>query len=292
MTLGPTVAGRWYPSERRDLEHQIDSLLESCADGGGTDRLRALIAPHAAFIYSGSVAASAFRSLDSQAAVKRVILLGPSHYAAFEGAALTTAARYRTPLGEVALDTEAARELSAAAGFRVDDEPFRPEHSLEAEIPFLQRLLRPGWKLLPVLIGAGSSPAGLERVADSLVRHWGADSLAVVSSDFTHYGASFRFVPFHDRVPERIEALDRGAIEPILAGDGDAFADYVSRTGATICGQAPIRILLRMARGSVEARLAAYDTSGRLTGSWDHSVSYAGLVFRDRPPAGGSSPWS
>jgi AmmeMemoRadiSam system protein B/AmmeMemoRadiSam system protein A len=276
--LGPTVAGRWYPADRDELLRQVDALLESSAEPTATGKLGAVIAPHAGYIYSGSVAASAFRLLRDDR-FERVILIGPSHYVAFQGAVLPSASSYRTPLGDVPLDTEAVAGLVGRAEIRVEDRPFQPEHSLEAEIPFLQRLLLPGWRLLPVLVGGGSSVAANRRVAEALGGLWQSDTLVVVSSDFTHYGRDFRYVPFEDRLPERIEELDMGAVERIVAGDCDGFADYVARTGATICGQAAIQVLLRMMATEPDASVAAYDTSGRLTGSWDHSVSYAGLTF-------------
>jgi len=278
--LGPTVAGRWYPANRRELELQIDSLIESSASSPAIDTPPgAIIAPHAGYIYSGSVAASAFRLLRNEP-VATVILIGPSHYSAFEGAALPAASSYATPLGEVPLALEPIRQLADRPEIHIGDRPFSSEHSLEAEIPFLQRMLRPGWQLLPLLIGTGGRDEARRAVAHALRPLWGRDTLVVVSSDFTHYGHSFGYVPFEDRIAERLETLDMGAVRLILAGDGEGFAAYVSRTGATICGQAAIRVLLGMSRSTTDASMVAYDTSGRLTGNWEHSVSYASLVFQ------------
>jgi MEMO1 family protein len=101
----------------------------------------------------------------------------------------------------------------------------------------------------------------------------------VVSSDFTHYGASFGYVPFADAVPERIEALDREALAAIEAGDALGFARHVDATRATICGRRAIDVLLRLPIGARGGRTLGYDTSGRQTGQWDHSVSYAAVEF-------------
>jgi AmmeMemoRadiSam system protein B len=277
--LGPTVAGRWYPADGRELERQVDSLIESSAKPTASGPLHALIAPHAGYMYSGSVAASGFRLLRHDC-FDRVILLGPSHYVAFQGGVLPSSASYRTPLGEVPLETDSIARLAETTELRIEDQPFLPEHSLEAEIPFLQRLLAPGWRLIPILIGGGSSVESNRCVAEALQPLWRSGTLVVVSSDFTHYGPSFRYVPFEDRVPERVEELDMRAVDLIVAGDCEGFADYVARTGVTICGQAAIQILLRMLTREPDASIAAYDTSGRITGNWDHSVSYASLVFR------------
>jgi AmmeMemoRadiSam system protein B len=238
-----------------------------------------VIAPHAGFVYSGLVAAKGFARLGDDA-YERVILLGPSHYAGFDGAVLPDASVYRTPLGDVPIDAEACETLRGRDGFRVDNGPFRPEHCLEAEMPFLQRRLRAGWRAVPVLVGALGPRIGAAQLADGLRPLLGPETLVVVSSDFTHYGPRFGYVPFDQDVPRSLEKLDLGAVERILAWDAEGFEEYVTRTGATVCGRHPIRVLLDLVPGGLEGRLAAYDTSGRITGEWDHSVSYASLVFR------------
>jgi AmmeMemoRadiSam system protein B len=283
-SLGPAVAGTWYPADAAALGRQVDGFFRdaatsAAAGGEPASTIAAVIAPHAGFAYSGLVAAKGFCAL-GDAGDRRVILLGPSHYAAFDGAVLPDAAVYRTPLGEVPIDAEAREALRGRAGFRVDDGPFRPEHCLEAEIPFLQRRLGETWRVLPVLVGTLGARVGAAQLAERLRPLVDSGTLIVVSSDFTHYGPRFRYVPFENDVARRIEELDRGAVERILAGDAAGFEEYVNRTGATICGRNPIRVLLDLMPGTVEGRLAAYDTSGRITGEWDHSVSYASLVFR------------
>lgn len=285
-TLGPAVAGTWYPSDPRALATQVDGFLDeaaSASDDRAASVPAVLIAPHAGFVYSGAVAARGFVRLRGRR-FERVVLLGPSHYSAFSGAAMPAASSYRTPLGEVGIDTESAAELAALPELRIDDGPFRPEHSLEAEIPFLQRALAPGWRLLPLLIGAGSPAPSNEAVARALRPLLGPQSLVVVSSDFTHYGPRFDYVPFSEDVPGRIETLDKGAVDRILAWNAGEFESYVSRTGATICGRHAIDVLLRLPQEGFAGELADYDTSGRITGSWDHSVSYASLIFA-RPEA-------
>ena len=289
--LGPTVAGTWYPADRTGLERQLDGFFADAGAGGSDDRVHAkpaaLIVPHAGFVYSGLVAAKGFRRIGA-CAYERVILLGPSHYVPLEGAAVPTSPTYRTPLGDVPLDVDAIESLRGTDGLRVDDEPFRPEHCLEAEIPFLQRQLQSGWRLLPVLVGMLDPRTGSARIAELLRPFRNADTLIVISSDFTHYGPSFDYVPFDRDVPARIEALDMEAVERILAWDGAGFETYLTRTGATICGRNAIRVLLHLVDRGLDGDLAAYDTSGRMTGQWDHSVSYASLAFRE--PGEGDTP--
>jgi len=276
--LGPTVAGSWYPGQRAALERQIDSLLATTGDEPPAGRLLALIAPHAGLIYSGSVAAGAFRQLAGRS-FERVILIGPSHHAYFQGAALPGATFYGTPLGQVPLDVDAIASLEQQDGVAIDDRPFLPEHCLEMEIPFLQRTLQPGWRIVPLLIGGGCSPAGCNLVASALLPLLGPGTLMVVSTDFTHYGPRFSFVPFTTDVPGRLRELDMGALDLILALDRDGFGKYLEQTGATVCGRHAVDVLLCLLPAGTEASLLAYDTSGSITGEWDHSVSYASLAF-------------
>ncbi len=282
--LGPTVAGTWYPADRTGLERQLDGFFADAGDEGPDDRIpgkpAALIVPHAGFVYSGLVAAKGFRRIDA-CRYERVILLGPSHYVPLEGAAVPSSSTYRTPLGDVPLDVEAIESLRGTAGLRIDNEPFRPEHCLEAQIPFLQRQLKSGWRLLPVLVGMLDPRTGGARIAEFLRPFRSADTLIIISSDFTHYGPSFDYVPFDRDVPARIEALDMEAIERILAWDDAGFETYLTRTGATICGRNAIRVLLHLIDRGLDGELAAYDTSGRITGQWNHSVSYASVAFRE-----------
>lgn len=280
--IGPNVAGTWYPADAQALARQVDRLLAQARLASGTQRdAGAVIAPHAGFAYSGTVAARGLNRL-AHGASRRVVLIGPSHYVSFPGAAVPSSSVYRTPLGDVPLDREAIEMLGRAPGVRVDSGPFLREHALEAEIPFLQRSLRPGWRLLPVLVGMLGPEADAATVARALRPFVGGDTPVVVSSDFTHFGPRFEFVPFDREVPARIEALDMGAVERILAWDRDGFDEYVRRTGATICGRNAIRVLLDLFPDSLDGELEAYDTSGRITGEWDHSVSYASLVFKAR----------
>jgi AmmeMemoRadiSam system protein B len=267
--LRPAVAGSWYPEDPAELRDLVDGLLER-APAPPVEPAAALIAPHAGLMYSGAVAAAAFACVHGRR-VARVVLVGPSHYAAFAGAVVPQATAWRTPLGDLPLDLEV--ELPRRSG------PFLQEHCLEAELPFLQRGLASSFRAVPVLVGPGSDGADLDTVAHALEPLLDGETLLVVSSDFTHYGAAFGFTPFHDRLPERIEELDRGALRCIEAGDAAAFDTYLGQTGATICGRGAIGVLLRLqrVRRSPSRRTLAYATSGEMTGSFAHSVSYAAV---------------
>lgn len=290
--IGPAVAGQWYSAAAPALRAEVEGLLSRARSRGGGAPARvpiALIVPHAGYMYSGEVAANGFASIEGRR-YSRVILLGPSHYASFRGGMLPQAAAYRTPLGEVPLDVAAIARLRARDGFAASDRPYGPEHSLEAEIPFLQVALEPGFALLPVLVGGGSMGPDAQRVADGLRDLLGEDVLLVVSSDFTHYGARFGYVPFTTGVPERIRGADMEAIRRIESLDVEGFEELMTRTGLTVCGRDAVDVLLRLLPPGTRGRLVAYDNSGRMTGDWAHSVSYASIAFEARGREGAS--WS
>ena len=281
VALGPAVAGSWYPAARDELASQVDSLLDAALARStvASATPAALIVPHAGFAYSGAVAAAAFARIRG-AAFDRVVVLGPSHYFGFRGAAIPDEGSvYRTPLGDAPLDRAGLRALRASGGFLADDRMFEPEHSIEAELPFLQRVLGAEMSIVPVLLGGRATTEDAARVAGALAPLVTASSLVIVSSDFTHFGQRFGYTPFTDDVPARIRAIDLGAVDAIEAGDAVAFAQYVDATGATICGHRAIEVLLRLPGLAAGAKLLAYDTSGRMTASWDHSVSYAAIAF-------------
>lgn len=279
--LGPNVAGSFYPGDGAALEREAARLLDERSAESGEDPVSALIVPHAGWVYSGATAARGFRRLRGRCP-QRVLLIGPSHYAGFTGAALPGRSHYRTPLGELEIDGAVRERLAGREGFTIDDGPFAREHSLEVELPFLQRLLPAQTRWTLVLVGAGSNWEDNRIVARELRELFEPETLWVVSTDFTHFGRSFGFVPFEDDVPEKIRRLDESAIEPILSADAGAFEKIVNATGITICGRNAVDILLHVLPAGLQGRLLAYENSGHLTGDWSHCVSYATLCFETR----------
>lgn len=278
--LGPNLAGTWYPADGRELEGEVRRMLAKEDDPeAGADPVVALIQPHAGYAYSGQVAAAGFRQVQGRR-FQRVILLGPSHYETIQGAGIPDAAGYDTPIGTVPLDREVLDDLAGRTGFNAVNSPFRKEHCLEIELPFLQEVLEPGWKLIPVLLGHDMSEDLAARISTGLQRWYDGETLLVASSDFTHYGRSFRYVPFEDDVQEQLSGLDMGAVNRITGGDRAGFRSYVTRTGATICGRNAIDLVMRLVPESARAELLRYDTSGNITSDWKHSVSYAAIAFR------------
>ena len=178
----PAVAGQFYSASAGELDATVTTLLDE-AQERNTPAPKALIVPHAGYIYSGSVAASAYALLlPYRDQYQRVVLLGPSHRTPFRGLALCSADAYRTPLGDVPLDKSCIASVDVP-GVAVFDESHESEHSLEVHLPFLQAVLG-DFRLVPIVVG-DASPELVSQVLDAL---WGGpETLIVVSSDLSHY---------------------------------------------------------------------------------------------------------
>jgi AmmeMemoRadiSam system protein B/AmmeMemoRadiSam system protein A len=278
-------AGRWYPAEAGVLREQVDGLLARASPVEVAGKPIALISPHAGYQYSAPVASGAYRCVKGHT-FKRVIVLAFSHRAAstYQGVEVPRdLAAYRTPLGEVSIDREVCDHLLKGSAFSSHPDIDRGEHSLELQLPFLQRVLGE-FKLVPLLVGKMSTDDYVE--AAKAILPWLDDqTLLVVSSDFTHFGARFGYRPFQTELPTKLRELGDQAADPILRCDFDGFADHVNKTGDTICGVRPILLLLRILsmQGGAGGVRAAFDTSGNIVGDWSNSVTYQSFVFTRRP---------
>jgi AmmeMemoRadiSam system protein A len=159
----------------------------------------------------------------------------------------------------------------------------REEHSLELQLPFLQRVA-PGFKLVPLLVGA-MSVEDYTKAAEKILSLIDEETLLVASSDFTHYGPNYGYRPFREDIPKNLQTLADQAYAPLKEADFDGFVEHIEKTKDTICGYGPILLMLRilsMKGGAVGVR-AAVDTSGRMLGDWVNSVTYQSIVFVPRP---------
>jgi AmmeMemoRadiSam system protein B/AmmeMemoRadiSam system protein A len=280
MIRPPAVAGRFYPEPSAELAAYIDGEL---ADAQPDTTVKAVVAPHAGYRYSGHTAAQAFRRV-AQAGWRRVVLAGPSHTDAFDAISIAPYAAYRTPLGDMPVDTEACDRLFAASDvFTQRRRAHQPEWALEVEIPFLQRLL-PDAAIVPLLYGPRLSWDATAAAADALAPLWAdPETLFVISSDFTHYGEAFRYRPFTAaEAPSRLEALDGKAIAGIIGNDRQRFIDAIDETGATVCGRLPIATLLALTAGERRRMTVQhYTNTGALHGDFERTVSYAGITVAD-----------
>ena len=254
----PAVAGTFYPGTSAELRSQVATLL-AAARRPDTRRPKALIAPHAGYIYSGPVAASAYACLAPyRDEYTRVVLLGPAHRVRLRGLALPDATSFATPLGEIPLDLDAAQSLRRLPQLCVSDQAHALEHSLEVHLPFLQQTLA-GFTLVPLAVGTAS----LQEVTDVLDLLWGSDeTLIVVSSDLSHY-----------LTYSQAQHMDGQTTRMILD-----LAPGLNHEQA--CGATPVNGLLRAAaRRGLRPQMLDLRNSGDTAGDRERVVGYASFAF-------------
>ena len=284
----PAVAGKFYDGDAETLQDQIFGMIEKISIDLGDDSsgpaARALILPHAGYSFSGMTAVKTLLRTRGKK-YDRVLILAPSHHVPFQGLAASSSDFFRTPLGDVPLDRVAIDSVVSDNSqlIQVFDEAHVPEHSLEVELPLAQEILK-DFKLIPFICGYVDTVSAA-KIASVLKKLWSADTLWIVSSDFTHFGSYFSYLPFRGNIKQNLKKLDFGAIEKIKAFDPAAFSEYIKSTGATICGTNPIMVLLSLFKElvgegfRVDSELVEYTSSGEISGDWSHCVSYAGMAF-------------
>ena len=277
----PAVAGSFYTDNPQALRQQVGDLLAAAGEPSGA--ARAIVVPHAGYVYSGATAAQAFAAL-REAAPRRVILLGPSHHAAFAGGALPdrSVGAFATPLGEIAIDVETVARLRGNADFQGPPRAHDPEHCLEVELPFLQ-VVAPEARLVPVLVGEYTDRETTRRMARALAEVLDPGTAIVVSSDFTHHGARYGYAPFAGRadLADTLLAVGRATAGRLAAADPDGFWHQLEVSGDTVCGRRPLSVLAELLDHAFKGTgsIAGLTTSGHVSGSFDFSVTYAAVVF-------------
>lgn len=255
----PAVAGLFYSADARQLAQDVSHLLAEAKLHHF--KPKALIVPHAGYIYSGAIAASAYANLKAVAAtVRRVVLLGPAHRVAVHGLALPGEDEFATPLGSVKLDRELAAAIAHLPQVTVSKEVHALEHSLEVQLPFLQSVLS-GFTLLPLAVGMTSPQA----VAQVLERLWGGEeTLIVISSDLSHY------LPY-----AAAQRMDSETVQAILQLQQPIAHDHA-------CGSIAVSGLIIAARQHhLTAHLLDLRNSGDTAGSRDQVVGYAAIAFNE-----------
>jgi AmmeMemoRadiSam system protein B len=221
---------------------------------------KALIAPHAGYIYSGRIAAVAFATLCGSASTfARIVLIGPAHYVAIRGIALPKIDAFETPLGRVPVDHDGFNKITDLPFVSRNDAAHAPEHALEVELPFLQIVL-PSFSLLPLVVGDATA----HEVAQVLARLWsGPETLFVISSDLSHYHSY--------ETARRLDAATAAAIEN---------GDWASLGPGQACGYLPIAgLLIEANRRNLKARRLSLCNSGDTAGSRDQVVGYGAWLF-------------
>jgi AmmeMemoRadiSam system protein B/AmmeMemoRadiSam system protein A len=242
----------------------------------------AFVVPHAGLVYSGTVAASAYRHLQA-AKPERVFILGFTHSAGRPGVSIPDLGAFQTPLGEVKVDCEVARKLASGGPFSVVAESEVCDHSVEIQLPLLQKAAA-GALVVPLYVGS-LDDAERRAAARALAQHVQPGDVLLASSDLTHYGRSFGYLPFPDGpgVRRPLFLLDSRVIDSAGSLDPTSFLKTLHELGSTVCGYEPIALLLEtlslLPGEEVFQQPLDYQTSADLTGDFEHIVSYGSLGY-------------
>lgn len=260
MIIYPAVAGSFYPGDKDELNAILTALLADAQNQANLPIPKAIIAPHAGYIYSGPIAASAYACLaNAQDKITRVVILAPSHQYALYGLATTKATTYQTPLGEITIDQEFLDTILPLPNVAVIEEAFMYEHALEVQLPFLQRTLK-NFTLVPLLVGL-AKPDDITTILEHL---WdGPETLLVISSDLSHYHNYATAKKMDQQTSNAILTLKPENISPEQA-----------------CGSLSIIALLKCAREHhLQATCIDLRNSGDTAGSKDSVVGYGAFHF-------------
>jgi AmmeMemoRadiSam system protein B len=258
LVRAPAVAGMFYPGSARELAEKVTYYLASANVSGAVPK--AIIAPHAGYVYSGPVAASAYALLGpARGIIKRVVLVGPSHRVGFRGVAMTSAAAYAIPGGEIPIDHEAMGLLEGLPGIGLLDAAHAQEHSLEVHLPFLRAVLGE-FKLVPLVAGQADG----QIIAGALDALWGGEeTLIVISTDLSHY--------LDYAAAQKLDAETVAAIERL---DPEGIDE------AQACGRIPVKGLLVTAkRRGMLVKTLDVRNSGDTAGPKDRVVGYASIAL-------------
>jgi AmmeMemoRadiSam system protein B/uncharacterized protein (TIGR00296 family) len=291
-TRQPRFAGTWYNADGPKLNQQLSDYLahaEKVMETHPIDdafpnnkpagqNILAVAVPHAGYMFSGQTAAYAYERLKGRP-VKRVFLLGPSHYRAFRGIALPAQSTFATPLGNLRLDETVIKALAHFPYFHENKEVHDQEHSLEMQLPLIRKVLG-DVLVVPLAVGMLENAQEVRMVASILKRYMHAGDIVIVSSDFTHYGPRFEYQPFTEEIPQNIKKLDQSAFDCLERVDLEAFMQFREKTNDTICGFYPCALLLAMLPSGCHASLLKYETSQQVAFDPEqNSVSYLAIVF-------------
>ncbi|HRW94995.1 MAG TPA: AmmeMemoRadiSam system protein B [Bacteroidales bacterium] len=252
----PAVAGRYYPASPDQLRQDLEELF-SRAKSKNCNNVRAVISPHAGYVFSGKVAASAFNQIDSDKRYERIFIIGSSHQVALPGAAVYTRGNFLMPYGIVKTDIDFCKKLVLAHPglFTEDSRAHRDEHSLEVQLPFLHHVLKYDYMIVPIIIGT-SDPSVCQRIAKVLAPYFNQDNLFVISSDFSHYPGY-----------EDARTIDAATKDAILQNDPDVLLQTLKKNSlllvpglaTSLCAWTSVLTLLHITAGNSSFTYKAID---------------------------------
>lgn len=280
-------AGTWYPADPKKLTDLLLSLDQKAEQQfkmhTDNNKIRALIVPHAGYTYSGVVATAAYRVLKGSF-FERIIIIGPAHTQPIHGIMAPKSNHYTIPSGTLTIDNDSINQLLTKNPlFQQSDVFFTKEHSIEAQLPLIHFFV-PNATIIPLLIGT-LSEKDIKDAALSLKEIITPKTLVIISTDLTHFGAQFDYMPFQDNLLLRVRQLDSLLLHDIQKNDSSSLKKHVAESGATICGLTPFYLLLEMIKqktfNTPITRLVAYDTSVSTSKSTDSIVSYGSLIVTE-----------
>ncbi|MCD6590122.1 AmmeMemoRadiSam system protein B [Candidatus Woesearchaeota archaeon] len=282
----PVHAGSFYPASPVELEKAIEQAFlhekgPGVLPGKRSDKLlKGVLVPHAGIIYSGPCAAWSYKALGESKRPDTYIILAPNHYSLKSGIGMET---FETPLGYVRVDQELARTIASKGNIEINNEIHLQEHAIEVQLPWLQFINKPSMekvRILPILV---SSDIDLKQVALDIkeaILDLNREVSIVISSDFTHYGRIYRYVPFSIDPLKQVYEQDGKALSYIENLDVEGFLNFIDETGATICGAYAIALGL-MLISKARVKIEQYYTSAEITGDKKNFVAYASIIFED-----------
>ena len=280
------VSGKFYPSKPDELKKQIEKFFSNLEVASTkikeNKQVKMAIVPHAGYAFSGKCASFAYKLIkDTDADV--FIILGTNHSGLGNKISFSID-DFDTPLGIVESDMEIIEEMIIKAkkenfDVSVDENVHRYEHSIEVQLPFLQSINK-NFKIVPVLLRDLNLPEikKFSKIISTIIKSSRKNIFIISSSDFTHYGSSYNFVPFRENIKENLYNLDSKIINAILKLDSDEF--YVLSRKTTICGSQSILCLIEIAKNlKLKSEKLCYYSSGDVVDEWDNCVGYASIVF-------------
>jgi AmmeMemoRadiSam system protein B/AmmeMemoRadiSam system protein A len=280
----PAVAGTFYPKSRENLHKTIENHFSAASPNRNLDNVKAIIAPHAGYIYSGTIAASAFNQLQPGHIYDNVFIIGSSHHASFDGASIFTQGNFITPLGIAKVNLDLTRELVSLHSeiFVNNPEVQNIEHSLEVQVPFLQFIYKEKLQIVPIII-ATQNVKTIREIAVILFPFYNSNNLFLISTDFSHY-------PDY----ESAYTIDKHTANAILANSPDAFLSVLKENSlkgipdlaTSICGWTSVLTLLNITEKAAGTKYhaIAYKNSGDVSiGNREHVVGYYAIAVTDTP---------
>jgi MEMO1 family protein len=287
MARKAVFAGQFYEHNEQALDKQITECFEGKNGPGATPlikrsgTIKAIIAPHAGYAYSGPCAAWAYKEIAEAEFADLYIIIGPNHSGSGNAVSMQG---YETPFGLARVDQDFTKQLLEKNDeLKIDEEAHAGEHSIEVQLPFLQFATKDKMhelKILPIIISEiDYTKLGLD--LKETILESGKNVVIIISSDFTHYGHNYHYIPFSTDVKKNIYERDRKAIDFIEKLDANGFIGYIDETMGTVCGAFPIAVLLKSLK-QANVELLQYYTSADLEedSAYKNAVSYAAIVFR------------